>query len=126
MSPGWMDSGVDLLEGFVDEDGISCGRRCGCCEDEEPTGGDDGSPKGIVAGIYEMNTQESTFLVQSNGGSTECMGVERISTKLRQGPECRPGKFLPGYVVYDTEPRLRLPEGRSKKQIAPLAALRSR
>jgi hypothetical protein len=47
--------GEDLLEGLVDEDGIACGRRCGCCKDEEPTRSDDCCPKGIVAGIYEMD-----------------------------------------------------------------------
>jgi hypothetical protein len=53
--------GGDLFEGLVDEDGISCGRRCGCGENEEPTGGDYGGPKGVIAGIYEMNTQESNL-----------------------------------------------------------------
>jgi hypothetical protein len=47
--------GDDLFEGLVDEDGISCGRRRCCCKDEEPTWCDDCCPKGIVAGIYEMD-----------------------------------------------------------------------
>jgi hypothetical protein len=33
-----------------------------------------------------MNTQESNLCSANNGGSTECLRVERISTKLRQGP----------------------------------------
>ena len=34
---------------------------------------------------------------------TECLRVERISAELRRGNECRPGRFLPDYVVYHTE-----------------------
>jgi hypothetical protein len=58
--------GDDLLEGFVDEDGVACGGGCGGSEDEEPTRGDDGGAKGVVARIYEMNADESTlFLVRT-------------------------------------------------------------
>jgi hypothetical protein len=69
--------GEDLFEGFVDEDGISCRRRCGCGEDEEPTGGDYCSPKRVVAGIYEMNANVNlpflrTSAVDSESGSPEC------------------------------------------------------
>jgi len=51
--------GDDLFDGFVDEDGVACDGWRGGGEDEEPTWGDDCGPKGVVAGIYEMNTQES-------------------------------------------------------------------
>ena len=70
--------GGDLFEGFVDEDGISCGRRCGCGENEEPTRGNYGGPKRVIAGIYEMDTQESTLLGVERR-FTECLIVERIS-----------------------------------------------
>jgi hypothetical protein len=57
--------GDDLFEGFVDEDGVASDLR-GCCgENKEPTWRDNCGPKRVVAGIYEMNTQESNlFLVR--------------------------------------------------------------
>ena len=68
--------GDDLFDGFVDEDGVACGGGCGGGEDEEPTGGDDGGAKGVVAGIYKMNADESTFsrvnAVDSESGVLEC------------------------------------------------------
>ncbi len=65
MSTGLDGFGKDLFDGLIDEDGISCCRRGRCCKYEEPTWGDYGGPKGVVAGIYEMNTQESKpFLVR--------------------------------------------------------------
>src|SRR6202012_4923690 len=45
----------DLLERFIDKDGIA-GRLRGCCgENEQPSRCDDGRAKRIVAGVYKMN-----------------------------------------------------------------------
>jgi hypothetical protein len=51
--------GSDLLERLVDENGVASDGGCCRSEDEQPTWGNDCSPKRVVAGIYEMNTQES-------------------------------------------------------------------
>ena len=96
--------GEDLLQGFVDQDGVAGDLRGCCCENEEPTRGDYGGAKGVVARIYEMNTQES------NLSSCRVRWVHRvfdIGTNRRPSCgwriECRPGRFLPGYVVHHTE-----------------------
>ncbi|WP_433984761.1 hypothetical protein RBB78_09865 [Tunturiibacter empetritectus] len=85
--------GDDLFDGFVDEDGVACEGGCGGGEDEEPTGCDYSGPKRVVAGIYEMNTQESNLA--RYGGFTECLRLERINAELRLGGECWPGRFPP-------------------------------
>ena len=72
MSPGWMESGTDLLDRLVDEDRIASGRRgCGG-EDKEPTRGNHSGPEGVVAGIDEMDAQGTQPL---NG---ECGKVHRF------------------------------------------------
>jgi hypothetical protein len=73
-----MDSSTRM--GSPADEGVAAART------KSQRGGDYGGPKRVVAGIYEMNTQESNLCSANNGGSTECLRVERISTKLRQGP----------------------------------------
>ncbi|HTD96675.1 MAG TPA: hypothetical protein VK627_07085 [Edaphobacter sp.] len=55
----------DLLDGFVDEDGIARDCRSRCGQDKEPSGGDNGSTKGVVAGVYKMDANLNLpFLVR--------------------------------------------------------------
>jgi hypothetical protein len=50
-----------------------------------------------------MDTQESNLSLQNVGGFTESLIVERIKHQAAAGPECRPGRSLPDYVVHHTE-----------------------
>jgi hypothetical protein len=45
----------NLLQTFIDEDGVAGDAGCGCCNDKEPSGRDDGGAEGIVARIDEMD-----------------------------------------------------------------------
>jgi hypothetical protein len=67
--------GDDLLDGLVDEDGVACGRRGGCCEHEEPSGGDNCGTEGVVTGIDEVNADESTLFL----AGTRWIQRERLS-----------------------------------------------
>lgn len=68
--------GDDLFERFVDQDWVAGGGWGRGGQNEEPPGGDDGSTEGVVAGIYEMNADESTLFpanaVDSESGTLEC------------------------------------------------------
>jgi hypothetical protein len=69
--------GEDLFEGLIDQDGIASGGRGRCGEYKEPSWGDDGGTKRVVAGIYKMNANLNlpflrTSAVDSKSGSPEC------------------------------------------------------
>jgi hypothetical protein len=67
--------GHNLLEGFIDENGISDCGGCGGGEDEEPARRDDRGAKGIVAGIDEMNAHaDQHFAVQVGSASQQLQG----------------------------------------------------
>jgi hypothetical protein len=53
--------GHNLFQGFVDQNGIPNGKWRRCCEHKQPSGGNDGSTKGVVARIYEMNAHETNL-----------------------------------------------------------------
>src|SRR5208337_2305413 len=50
------------LKGLVDKDGIARGLRCRRGKNKQPSRRNDSSTKGIVAGIYEMNTHWNSTL----------------------------------------------------------------
>ena len=76
--------GEDLLDGFIDEDGVAgCGWGSGG-EDEKPTWSDDGGTEGVVAGVDEMNADESTlFLVRVRW--IQRMAFSNVRETLRAG-----------------------------------------
>ncbi len=78
--------GHNLLERFIDKDGITDDRGCGGSKHKEPTGRDDRGAEGIVAGIDEMDAHAANLSpywcgwLHSNCGDA----VTRVDDRKRQ------------------------------------------
>jgi hypothetical protein len=70
--------GSDLLEGFIDEDWVACAARGGGSEDEEPSRGDYGRAKGIVAGVDQVDTHPNLLSSYEYRSFRECLRRKRV------------------------------------------------
>jgi hypothetical protein len=56
---------LNLLKGFVDKNGIARRTWCGCRKNKQPSGSDDRSTKGVIAGIDQVHPHlNPTFLTR--------------------------------------------------------------